>query len=133
MRPPLSLLFSGLQNLRDISHYSYILYSTLFTVFCSPLLNTVIVLCLSSIELLKTAHNIESVVAPCRAECNNSFSHLAVRGEYDAPQGIVGPFGYKGTLLMHIQLAVSQKPSISFCRAVLQPLIPQFVYIAKVV
>jgi len=39
-----------------------------------------------------------------------------------APQGTVGLLGYQGTLLAHIQLAVSQNPQMLLCGAAPQPL-----------
>lgn len=37
--------------------------------------------------------------------------------EADAPQYVVGPFGYQDTLLTHIQLAIDLNPQIVLCRA----------------
>lgn len=44
-------------------------------------------------------------------------------------QDMVGSFGFQGTLLTHIQLAVDQNPQIPFYRDALQPLVPNlYVY-----
>lgn len=45
----------------------------------------------------------------------------------DAPHDTLGPFGCQDTPLTHIRFAINLNPQISFPRASLQPLLPQFV------
>lgn len=44
---------------------------------------------------------------------------------------LVTTFGCQGTLLTHLQLPIKPNSQMSFCRAALQPLIPQFVHITR--
>lgn len=50
----------------------------------------------------------------------------------DAHQGIVGPFGFQGIQLTHIQFAVNQDPQIPVHGVAFQLLIPQSVHIFRV-
>lgn len=43
----------------------------------------------------------------------NHLPQPAGNAEPDAPQYVVGPFGYQDTLLTHIQLAIDPNPQIS--------------------
>lgn len=54
------------------------------------------------------------------------FSHIQLH-VFPCPYCWPWPFGCLSTLLTHLQLAINPNSQISFCRAALQPLIPQFV------
>lgn len=50
----------------------------------------------------------------------------------NAGQVMVAPFGSQGTLLAHPELTWSQNPQIPFCRAALQPLVPQSMWTTRI-
>jgi len=68
----------------------------------------------------------------CSTEWDSHLPGPPSYGVLDAPQDTVGSSGCQGTLLTHIQLAIDPTPHISFCGAVLQPLISQFVCITSI-
>jgi len=63
----------------------------------------------------------------CWMQQDNHLFWLAGYAVFDAPKGAVCSLSCQGTLLTHIKPAVNQHPQIPFCRAVLQPIISQFI------
>lgn len=61
---------------------------------------------------------------------NHFFGPVSYAG-LNAPQ--VGPFGHQGTLLTHIELPINPKPQIPFCKAALQPLVPQSTHTSRII
>ena len=66
------------------------------------------------------------------AEGQDHLPDPAGHTSFDAAQDPDGFWGFEGTLLAHIQLAIHQYPQDIFSRAVLYPFIPQFTLIEGV-
>ncbi|KAK4813743.1 hypothetical protein QYF61_023679 [Mycteria americana] len=61
----------------------------------------------------------------CQVQGDHHFPSPAGHTISDTSQDATGLLGYLGTLLAHIQLAVSQHPQVLFCWAAFQPLFPK--------
>ena len=83
--------------------------------------------------MLKIACSTEVGPHQCSEEWDNHLPRLASDAVLDAPQDTDDHFGCQGALLTHIQLAINPNPHISFRRAALKALIPQFVHITRII
>ena len=123
MRPPLSLLFSGLNKPRGLRSSSYILLSRPFTTF------VVVFWILSNSFMFFLYCGAQTCTQRSRRGCTiqsrvgQSLPSLTYISGPDVPQGMVGPFVCRGTLLTHIQLAVSHNSQVTFQAAILQSLV----------
>ena len=66
----------------------------------------------------------------CRVEGQDHLPRPSDHSSFDAAQDTVGFLDCKGTLRVHVQLAIHQYPQVLFSRAVLNTYIPQLVLIA---
>ncbi|KAK4828611.1 hypothetical protein QYF61_000063 [Mycteria americana] len=61
----------------------------------------------------------------CQVQGHDHFPSPAGPTIFDTSQDAIGFLGHLGTLLAHIQAAVSQHPQVLFCQAAFQPLFPK--------
>ncbi|KAK4812136.1 hypothetical protein QYF61_000977 [Mycteria americana] len=61
----------------------------------------------------------------CRVQGHNHFPSPASHTIFDTSQDAIGFLGHLGTLLAHIQAAVSQHSQVLLCQAAFQPLFPK--------
>ncbi|KAK4824057.1 hypothetical protein QYF61_009908 [Mycteria americana] len=61
----------------------------------------------------------------CRVQGHDHFPSPAGHAIFDTSQDAIGFLGHLGTLLAHIQPAVSQHPQVLFLQAAFQPLFPK--------
>ena len=121
MRPPLSLLCSGLNKPRDLGCSSHTLPSRPFPIF-------VVLLWTVSNTFLSFLHCGTQPCTPCW-RCSCQWQLPSGRSGPGAPQGTVGPLSCQGTLLAQIQLAASQNPHIPFSGTAVLCLISQSISI----
>lgn len=116
MRPPLSILFSGLDKPGDFSHSSYIIPSRPFTTFIALLCNSFtffsccgVQTCIQSLRWDSTAQSMagQSFPSPTGSAGTDTQS---------------GHFGCQSTVLTQILLSINQKNQIPFHSTALQPL-----------
>ena len=117
------LLCSGLSTPRDLSCSSYTLPSDASPLLLPSLEHSLIALWPSYIVAPKPAPSGGGEATQHRARWGSPPLTRWHCWAWSTPEyGWL--FGCQGTLLAHIQLAVSQSPQIPFCKAALQPLIP---------
>ncbi|KAK4824387.1 LOW QUALITY PROTEIN: hypothetical protein QYF61_014047 [Mycteria americana] len=61
----------------------------------------------------------------CRVQGRDHFPSPAGHAIFDTSQDAIGFLGHLGTLLAHIQPAISQHPPVLLCQAAFQPLFPK--------
>ncbi|KAK4821552.1 hypothetical protein QYF61_022017 [Mycteria americana] len=126
MRSPLSLLFSRLNNPRSLSRSPSALCSRPFNQLRCPSLDTLQPLNVSLVvrgPKLNTAFEVRP--HQCRVQGHDHCPSPAGHTISDTSQDAIGFLGHLGTLLAHIQAAVSQHPQVLLCRAAFQPLFPK--------
>ncbi|KAK4819531.1 LOW QUALITY PROTEIN: hypothetical protein QYF61_006024 [Mycteria americana] len=81
----------------------------------------------TSMSLLGPKLNTVFEVRPhqCRVQGHDHFPSPAGHAIFDTSQEAIGLLGHLGTLLAHIQPAVSQHPQVLLCWAAFQPLFPK--------
>ena len=103
--------------------------------FCGPLLDVLQQVYIYLSSLMRTPL-LDAVlhVRPhqCIPEGQDHLPRLAGHTYFDAAQDMIGFLGCEGTVLAHVQLPIHQYPQVVFCKAALNPFIPQLALVMEV-